>query len=126
MNTNRPGDRGTAIEWLADRWLQGQGLGRVTRNYRCKVGEIDLVMREQDTLVFVEVRFRRQSRYGSGVESVDWRKQKKLTLAARHFLVTHRQYASMPCRFDVLAATPVDTDQRQLQWTWIKAAFGEV
>lgn len=126
MKHRTAGNRGNAIEQLACRWLQDRGLELVKRNYRCKVGEIDLLMLERDTLVFVEVRFRRQSRYGSGVESVDRRKQRKLALAANHFLVTHRRYASQPCRFDVLAASPVDGCQEQLQWIWIKAAFGDV
>ena len=115
--------KGIDIESLALAWLRKRGLGLLFKNYRCKPGEIDLVMREQDTLVFVEVRYRYHSQFGGSLESVDWRKQKKLLLAARHFLATQRRYQHMPCRFDVMAASPSTEPSGSLDWQWIKNAF---
>lgn len=122
------GTSGAEIEKQARIWLQQQGLKRIAENYRCRVGEIDLIMEEKGTLVFVEVRYRKHRQYGDGIESVDWRKQKKLIRAAQHYLVTSRRYHRAPCRFDVIAATlqpgtgagPGGT----LQWRWIRDAFG--
>ena len=73
---------GAAIEQKTRRWLQQQGSKVVECNYNCGVGEIDIIMRDNGYLVFVEVRYRRQSCFGDGLESVDWRKQKKLRKAA--------------------------------------------
>ena len=121
---NHKETRGERAERSAERWLLEQGLRVIERNYRCKAGEIDLVMREGETVVFVEVRYRKQHGFGSGIESVDWRKQKKLLLAARHFLVSRKQYADMPCRFDVMAASPAKNDGKALTWQHIENAFG--
>ena len=84
------------------------------RNYRCRRGEIDLVMRDADTLVFVEVRFRASTRYGTPAETVDIRKQRKLAAAAAHYL----QYnpTNRLCRFDVVAVSGEHID-------WIRNAF---
>ena len=77
---------GEAAEEAALRWLEQQGLGLVTRNYRCKAGEIDLVMQDGESLVFVEVRYRRHAGFGSAAESVGTAKQRRLRLAAEHYL----------------------------------------
>lgn len=117
--------RGINSEHLALCWLRDQGLLLLARNYRCKGGEIDLVMRDQDTLVFIEVRYRYWDQYGGSLESVDWRKQKKLLLAARHFLMCHKQFQHMPCRFDVLAGKPGNNtgNVNKPDWQWIKNAI---
>ena len=96
-------EAGRRAEQDACDYLQRQGLRLVERNYRCAHGEIDLVMRDRDTLVFVEVRYRRSQRYGGGVASVDWRKQGKLAATAAHYLQAHPKAARRPCRFDVVA-----------------------
>ena len=93
----------------------------VSRNYRCRRGEIDLVMRDVRTLVFVEVRRRRSRRFGGGLESVDQRKQARLTAAAEHYLATHRVSVDCPCRFDVVA---IDGPPRRTTIEWVRDAFG--
>lgn len=92
---------GADKERLACDYLQRLGLELLTRNYRCRRGEIDLVMRERGTLVFVEVRFRRSDRFGTAAETVDAHKQRRLAAAAAHYLEHHP--TSLPCRFDVIA-----------------------
>lgn len=97
--------RGRQAEDLALRYLQRAGLRLVKRNFRCRQGEIDLVMQDRDSLVFVEVRYRRRDRCGSGAESVDHRKQARIIACARYFLMRHRQLAERPVRFDVMAVS---------------------
>jgi putative endonuclease len=110
--------RGKQAEDLACRYLQDRGLQLLHRNYRSKAGEIDLILQDTDSLVFVEVRYRRQPGFGSAAESVDRRKQSKLVACARHFLQTHADTACQPCRFDVISVngSPNDMD-------WIQNAF---
>jgi putative endonuclease len=115
--------KGAQIEQQANQWLVTQGLKSIERNYRCKLGEIDLIMLDRRQLVFVEVRYRKQTRFGSAAESVNWRKQQKLLRAAAHYLAHRREYSKLPCRFDVLAAQPSD-DETSIRWDWIQDAFG--
>lgn len=114
---------GADIEKQAAHWLTQQGLTVISCNYSCRLGEIDLIMRDSEQLVFIEVRFRRQNSYGDGLESVNWRKQQKLLKTANHFLMTHAYYADTACRFDVLGVKPAPHDSDQLNWNWIKNAF---
>ena len=93
----------------------------VSRNYRCRRGEIDLVMRDARTLVFVEVRRRRSHWFGGGLESVDLRKQTRLAAAAEHYLAAHRVGDECPCRFDVVA---IDGPPRRTTIEWVRDAFG--
>jgi putative endonuclease len=115
-------NKGDRAESGANRWLIDQGLVALTQNYRCKSGEIDLIMLDQQQLVFVEVRFRSNSHFGSAAESVNRPKQKKLLKAAAHFLLTHKKYHQHPCRFDVIAAQPSPTEDK-IDYQWIKNAF---
>jgi putative endonuclease len=110
--------QGQAGEDLACRYLEQQGLTLVARNYRCRLGELDLIMREREQLVFVEVRSRAHSRYGSAAETVTARKRERLRRAAAHYL--QRQRYDLPCRFDVVA---IDRSSSQPALTWIKDAF---
>ena len=116
--------RGAHAEDLACRFLLRQGLRLLARNYRCRQGEIDLIMQDRDNLVFVEVRYRRQSRYGSGLESVTHRKQRRIVHCAAHYLHCHPQAARQAARFDVVALGP-DTDGRMSDTgiEWIRNAF---
>jgi len=109
--------KGSAAEDFALQFLLSQGLKLRTRNYACRMGEIDLVLQDGATLVFVEVRQRGSSAYGSAGESITARKRARLIAAARHFLA--REGSLPPCRFD---AVLVDA-KRQLEW--IRDAFGE-
>lgn len=108
--------RGADAETWALRYLEAQGLKLLVRNWRCKGGELDLVMRDGETLAIVEVRSRGRSHYGDALESVDARKRGHLIHAARLFLATHTEHANRNVRFDVVAL-----DGAQLQW--LQAAF---
>jgi putative endonuclease len=92
---------GQAAEDQAHAWLSTQGLMPVERNFRCKGGEIDLVMRDGDTLVFVEVRKRADARHGGAAASITSAKQARLIVAAQIFLQRYRMPPA--CRFDVIA-----------------------
>jgi putative endonuclease len=109
---------GQVAEEVACRFLQEQGLRLVTRNYSCKVGEIDLIMLDQKTLVFIEVRYRHNPHYGSSAETVTFAKQRKLTKTALYYLQRHATNA--PCRFDVVALTQINPKPNI---EWIKNAF---
>ena len=106
---------GREAEVRAERMLMREGLSPVTRNYRCRGGEIDLVMRDGEHMVFVEVRYRSHAGYGGAAYSIDHNKQRRLILAARHYLQTSRW--SGPCRFDVVAFEKGGDE------SWIRNAF---
>ena len=108
---------GNAAESLAAAWLEQQGLRIVTRNYHCRSGEIDLIARDGDSLVFVEVRLRRSSAFGGAAESVNRAKQTRILSAARHYLMNQPE---QPCRFDVIALDALDADSIE----WLRDAFG--
>jgi putative endonuclease len=98
--------------------LQQQGLQLVARNYRCRLGEIDLILQDGATLVFAEVRLRHNADFGGAAASIDARKQTKLIHAAQHYLGTLAHIP--PCRFDaVLLSSPGNPAQLE----WIKNAF---
>jgi len=94
---------GARYEDIALAHLERAGLALIARNYHCRYGELDLVMRERDVVVFVEVRYRGASRFGDGVDSVGAAKRAKLVRAASAFLAEHPRLAGAACRFDVLA-----------------------
>ncbi|WP_363800724.1 YraN family protein [Lysobacter firmicutimachus] len=112
--------RGAAIEAAARRHLLGAGLREVAANAHYRCGELDAVMLDGAVLVFVEVRYRRDDRYGGGAASVDLRKRRKLLLAAQSFLLAHPGYAEHACRFDVIEA---QGDPAEPQLRWLRDAF---
>lgn len=116
-----PTSAGQAAENQALEFLQGQGLQLLTRNWRCKGGELDLVMLDTDTVVFVEVRYRLHAGFGGALGSIDERKQKRLAHAASLFLLKESCWANHPCRFDVVALQGSHHAGRPLQW--LKNAF---
>ena len=93
---------GEAGERAARRYLLSQGLAILECNYRCSLGEIDIVAREGGVLVFVEVRTRRGRRFGEAVESITPAKAARLRKLALYYL-QHRVGRELPCRFDVVA-----------------------
>lgn len=111
---------GQQAEDAACHYLTRNGLKLITRNYKCRRGEIDLVMQHDDSIVFVEVRYRHNNHFGSGAESVVSRKQEKIILTALHYLQSHKESAGSSCRFDVIAVQP-GTDKNHIQW--IQDAF---
>jgi len=112
---------GNATERSAEALLLARGLRCVERNFKCRYGEIDLIMLDGDYLVFVEVRLRSNVEFVSALESVDRRKQSKLIRSAQFFLQQHSIYARHFCRFDVIASAQADAPSAELMW--IKDAF---
>ena len=108
---------GSAAEQLARRYLESQGLVLRERNYKCRRGEIDLIMQAGNQLVFVEVRYRKNPRYGSAAESVTADKQARIIRAANHYL--QRLPGERACRFDVVAIS----GNLGNQIDWIPDAF---
>ncbi len=112
---------GQQAEELACQYLQKHKLKLITQNYHCRRGEIDLIMQDQQTLVFVEVRFRKNARFGSALESIDHKKQVKIIITAEHYLLQSK-HDYFDYRFDVIAIMPSqNSDQAEI--TWIKNAF---
>ncbi|MEX0976769.1 MAG: YraN family protein [Woeseia sp.] len=107
---------GQDAEELALGHLLSSGLVLIARNFRCRIGEIDLIMRDGNCLVFVEVRFRKASHFASACESVDRRKQRKLLGAAAFFLGRHTEYRQHATRFDVVALDGRSRNTFTLQW----------
>lgn len=118
--TYRAHTTGEAAETLACAHLEKNGLRLITRNYRCRMGEIDLIMQDKTDLVFIEVRFRGRVDYGSSSESITYAKQKKLLRTAQYYLQQHHLTEKQACRFDVVAITK---DQHNPTIEWIKNAF---
>ena len=112
--------RGAAVESAARAHLVRAGLEPVAANAGYRVGELDLVMRDGATLVFVEVRFRADARFGGGAQSITASKRRKLVQAAGAFLALHPRWADAPCRFDVVDASG-SIDAPRLDW--IRDAF---
>ncbi|MDD1612131.1 MAG: YraN family protein [Methylococcaceae bacterium] len=95
--------RGENAEQQAEQFLADKGLKRVCRNFRCKQGELDLVMLDDQTLVIIEVRFRKSGKYGSALESITRAKQSRIIAATQIYL--SKQKTDRPVRFDVIAIT---------------------
>jgi putative endonuclease len=108
--------QGFEAEQLAATFLQQQGLKLLESNYRCRFGEIDLIMQDGKEVVFVEVRLRSNGAFGGAGSSITPAKQHKLALTAQDYLMRHGTSA---CRFDAVLLTSLDT--RQLEW--IRNAF---
>ena len=121
---DRPGQlsrkqTGDAWELKARRWLEGKGLRFIAANVRGRGGEIDLIMKDGQVIVFVEVRFRQSSRFGGATASVTLAKQHKLLQTAHLWLARHNgRFDTVDCRFDVIAFTGNEIE-------WLKNAFGE-
>jgi putative endonuclease len=115
-------ESGQEAESFALAHLQKQGLTLLTRNWSCRSGELDLVMLDRDTVVFVEVRSRRYSAWGGAIESVDARKRQRLSATAQLFLQSEPRWTKHPCRFDVVALNPA-AGIKPPHLEWIKNAF---
>jgi putative endonuclease len=110
---------GEKAELLAQSFLEDRGLDLVTRNYHCRRGEIDLIMRDGNFLVFIEVRYRKSNIYGSAAESITRQKQSRLLTTAEYYLQNEMFYGDNSCRFDVITVS----GQYNPQIEWIKNAF---
>jgi putative endonuclease len=107
---------GRTAEDIAVAFLEARGVEIVVRNFRCRMGELDVVGREADTLIIVEVRMRASNRFGGAAASVGFRKQAKLQRAAALLLQRRKDLAGLRVRFDVVALSPTGIE-------WIKHAF---
>ncbi len=113
-------EAGIAGEIAALAYLRDRGLQLIERNYRCRAGEIDLVMLDGATLALIEVRYRADASFGGAAASVIWRKQRRIVNAARHLLQSRAELRRHPARFDVIAVSP---GRPALQIEWIRHAF---
>ena len=111
-------NKGKQAESIACEYLIQQGLTFIEKNYYCRQGEIDLIMNDSNTLVFVEVRYRKNSLYGDAKESVTYKKQQKLHTTALHYMQKHGH--DRQARFDVIAITG---NEQQHIFEWIQNAF---
>ncbi len=112
--------QGRLAEDAALAFLENNGLHLLARNARYSVGEIDLILRHGDTVVFAEVRQRKSDAFGGAAQSIDRRKMRKCALAAQCWLKQHPRHAQAPCRFDAVLLTG-----REAAWKidWLQAAF---
>jgi putative endonuclease len=108
---------GAQAEQWAAQYLQQQGLKLIAQNYRGRFGEIDLIMQDGMSLVFIEVRLRRNTGFGGAAASIDTRKQQRIIRTAQQYLATLAN--TPPCRFDVVLMDDVQGVQMQ----WLKNAF---
>lgn len=116
-NENRR-QTGARYEKLAAEYLEKQGLFILERNYRCRQGEIDLIARDGEFLVFVEVKYRQGIEKGTSLEAINRRKQKRICRAAGYYLVCEVGSMDVSCRFDA-----VGVDGKEEKISWIKNAF---
>ena len=114
LNAN---NQGLTAEHTAQDYLKKQGLVLLENNYSCRFGEIDLVMRDGNTLVFVEVRLRSNPKFGSAAQSINQAKQEKLIRTAQFYL--QQKDLALACRFDVV----LFNDQEMQSIEWIRNAF---
>ena len=118
MNNRRL--QGGQWEKLAESFLNKRGLRTLERNYNSRFGEIDLIMEDEDVVVFVEVKYRKSSQHGSGADAVTFHKQGRISRTAAWYLAMNPHRAEQVCRFDVISINPQEKDQGI---NWIKSAF---
>lgn len=120
----KPTVTGKHWEDIAESFLKKRGLRSLKRNFHCRFGEIDLIMRDGPILVFIEVRYRRRSQLGDGAASIDSRKKGRIEKTAAFFLAGHPQHAARACRFDVISIGATDQDlKKNIDIGWIRDAF---
>ena len=112
---------GKRAEDLAAEFLRAHGCEILERNYRRRLGELDLVARERGVLVIAEVRTRASAQWGGAAASVDRRKQQRITRAAPQLLQQRAELARLPVRFDVLVVSDLESAQPKVEW--IRHAF---
>jgi putative endonuclease len=125
MNKTNKTIIGRQAEETACRFLLANGLNLIQKNFRCYFGEIDLIMQDEQDIVFVEVRSRNSLDYGHAQESITTKKMKKIIQTASYFLKNHGYLNKINSRFDVIAIHPaiVNPNAKERQLEWIKNAF---
>lgn len=116
---------GAGWEKTAESFLIGQGLKLLQRNFSSRMGEIDLIMEDDKTVVFVEVRYRKNSHFGSGAESITIHKQNRISRTAAWYLVKNPHRAEQFCRFDIISIGSISSDPQKKEQgiDWIQSAF---
>ena len=116
------GSRQSGAQWetTVELFLCNQGLKLLQRNFSSRLGEIDLIMEEETTIVFVEVKYRKSSQHGSGADAVTVQKQRKISQTAAWYLACNPHRAEQFCRFDVIS---IETRHDDQSIRWIKGAF---
>lgn len=109
--------KGDEKERLAEEFLSTKGFELIERNFNCKSGEVDLIMKDGEYLVFIEVRYRENNDFGGALESITAGKQRKLRRAAEFYLLQQFGNTPPPCRFDVVGI------EGENELEWIKNAF---
>jgi putative endonuclease len=113
---------GTEAEILARDYLLARGLKLVCENFRCRMGELDLVVLDGEVLAIVEVRLRTRAEFGGAAASVDWRKRARIIRTAQYLLLQRRELRCYPVRFDVVAlASAAPSGGAAIEW--IRGAF---
>ncbi len=112
---------GAAAEDVAAAFLQAQGVSLLFRNYRRRLGELDLVARHGDLLLIVEVRTRSSNAYGGAAASVDGLKRRRIVRAAQQLLQQHRELSKLRARFDVIVVSDLSAATPKVEW--IRGAF---
>ena len=112
--------KGLRFEQQARRYLEGHGLQLLESNFRCRFGEIDLIMRDADTVCFIEVRYRAQLDFGGAAASITTAKQRKIVKAALFYLSAHPALARHALRFDALL---MQQGSGAIEYDWIRNAF---
>ncbi len=113
---------GAAWEKAAESFLRSHGLKLLERNFSSRFGEIDLIMEDEKTVVFVEVKYRKCSQHGSGADAVTFHKQGRISRTAAWYLAMNPHRAEQVCRFDVISINPQDK-AKDKGINWIKSAF---
>ena len=116
---NQRAARGLWAERTAERWLKSRGLTLIERNYRCRYGELDLIMQDRETVVVVEVRARAAAEFMPPALSIDHRKQSRIIRATEYFLQRYPRFADNAVRFDVIALTGETASGIE----WMRSAF---
>jgi len=122
LNKRQPNNRQSGARWekTAESFLRNHGLSLIQRNFSSRFGEIDLIMEDGETLVFIEVKYRKNSHHGSGADAVTFHKQGRISRTAAWYLAKNPHRAEQFCRFDVISMDPQKKDQGI---NWIKNAF---
>jgi len=114
-------DIGKVTEDIAYQYLKDNGLSFIAKNFSYRLGEIDLIMKHKDCVVFIEVRYRKNSNYGYPEETISEKKQRKIKSTALLFIAKNSTYKNVQVRFDVVALMPNKTNN--LSINWIQNAF---
>jgi len=124
--------KGQYAENIALKYLQSQGLKKIQNNFSCKCGEIDLIMTDNASIIFIEVRYRKKIQFGHPLETINYNKQQKIIKTIQFFLLSQPDYQQFPCRIDAVALysnnpgkikTGENIEDGTLQIEWVKNAI---